>query len=415
MIKLSKNDTIMCIVDIPLSTFNQNFFTNFYQPILTPLAYNLYLTFNSMIKAGILESNKIKLSTLLSKLNVSNLDNVLNSRLELEGLGLIETYMKQEEDNYFYIEIIKSLPTPYEFISNDVLNTLLKSKIDEDSYNNLIKEYIIHLYDMKSFENVTISCDEVFEASKSSESALWQDNSSKININNNHFDYEYVTIVLSGSTNLKQEFLKSVEFYNNLNRISWIYDLTDDELIEVVKQSIEKNIVDYELLRKNATKILGKRKVVVSKREANVESSSKVINTLNSITPSKLVNAKYHTSLTPSEVEMFDKLLVDTNISTGVLNVLIIYVMDLKNGEIPSYNYFLKIINTWIRKGIKTTEAALNELTAPKGSKTSKTVPSWYSEYLEEDKAKKDKKNKDKPVDDSSLEELEAFFNKEKK
>ena len=83
---------------------------------------------------------------------------------------------------------------------------------------------------------------------------------------------------------------------------------------------------------------------------------------------------------------MFDKLLRETNVSIGVLNVCIIYVVSEKNGEIPSYNYFLKVINTWIRAGITNAEQAINYInngTDPKKSPNTKTkkvkqVPSWY-------------------------------------
>ena len=56
---------------------------------------------------------------------------------------------------------------------------------------------------------------------------------------------------------------------------------------------------------------------------------------------------------------MFDQLLRDTNISIGVLNVLIGYVLVELNGQIPNYNYFLKIINTWKRAKVVSTLDAL--------------------------------------------------------
>ena len=87
---------------------------------------------------------------------------------------------------------------------------------------------------------------------------------------------------------------------------------------------------------------------------------------------------------------MFDKLLKETNITVGVLNVCILYVLSEKNGEIPSFNYFLKVINTWIRAGINDTASALAHInnTEPKKQKTtrSKTVkqlPKWYTKQDE--------------------------------
>ena len=110
---------------------------------------------------------------------------------------------------------------------------------------------------------------------------------------------------------------------------------------------------------------------------------------------------------------MFEKLLTSTSLPLGVLNVLIIYVISSKNGEIPSYNYFLKIANSWIRGGIKTTLMALDKIsgnmpktTSPK-QKPAKQTAAWYGEYLEQEKKKLENK---KEETDESLEDLDKFF-----
>ena len=90
--------------------------------------------------------------------------------------------------------------------------------------------------------------------------------------------------------------------------------------------------------------------------------------------------------------------------------------MDTKNGEIPNYNYFLKIINTWIRKGIKTTEQALDlisngEAKPKQSNKVQKKAPEWFNEYINELETK-DLKETKQP--EESLKELEQFFNNKK-
>ena len=72
------------------------------------------------------------------------------------------------------------------------------------------------------------------------------------------------------------------------------------------------------------------------------------------------------------------------------------------------HNYFLKIINTWIRKGVKNTTDALNLINAPSSkTKPTKPVSSWYHKYME-DLEKKKEEEKDAS---ESLAELESFFN----
>jgi len=410
MIKISKDDYLQVVVDVPLSTFNQNFFTKFYQPILSPLAYNLYLTLYSIVKVGVLESDIIKMSKIKTLLH-STFDDILSSRIELEGLGLISTYINEGEENS-YIIIIKNLPTPYAFFSNDVLNTMLKNALDDESYGDLVKEYIVHSFNLSTFKDITQSIDEAF-VTKSEMQNWWIDNQSNINVKKNHIDYEYMKIILSSSTNLNPELIKSVEFYENINRMAFMFELKDDEMIEAIKLSIIDDELNYDDLRKTIVKLKTNKKIELVKRPIETKSSSKLINTLNNSTPSKIVQSKYHTSLTPSEVEMFDKLLASTGISLGVLNACIINVMEKKNKEIPSYNYFLKVINTWIRKGITTTEAALKEISTPSFvGKKSKPNTVWYDSYQKELAQKKEKdKTNSETGEESSLEELEEFFN----
>ena len=56
----------------------------------------------------------------------------------------------------------------------------------------------------------------------------------------------------------------------------------------------------------------------------------------------------------------------------GVINCMIIKVMKDKSGEMPSFEYFKKVAESWLSDGILTTEDALNYMTSPKkGRETS--------------------------------------------
>lgn len=408
MYKLKENDQLVVYLDRPLSTFNQNFFTKCFSPILSPLANNLYTCLNSFVKPALLESDKMTFKKLMQRLNTKKCDDILNARLELEALGLIKTYFKSSEIDNFYIIVINDLLTPYAFFKNSFYREALISQIGEESYNDLIKEYLIHLYDLKQMEDVTSKVDEVF--SLSNDASYWQDNMVDINLKNNHFNYDYVKLLLASL--ILDEELNSVTFYNQLNRLAWMFNLNDDQLIKACKASIVEQKLDYEALRTNCKKAVQKEFKLV-KLNIEQQSSSKLINTLNQLSPSALVKNTYHTDLTPSEMEMFDRLMVETNISTGVLNSLIIYVMNMKNGEIPSYNYFLKIANTWIRKGVKTTEDALNEMNGEKPkNKKERQKPEWFKEYQDELKKKEQEEKAQEDTESVSLDELREFFNK---
>ena len=413
-IRLSLNDLLICCTDQPLSNFEQKLFTKLFQPILSISSYNLYLSFHSLINYGDLESKKITHEYLIKKANFKNTNEFQEARVELEAMGLIDTYVMNIDDaTHLYMIVLKRLPLAYEFFNNEVYSTMLKEKIGNDEYQELASSYLVHLYDINKFECISKSIDEVYVNKENAETSNWwiNTNFSGFEYSSTHFDYELFIILVSAQKLLPKDVIESTELYNNINRLAWIFNLDTEKIVDALKLSIEDNKVNYELLRTNCKKLLiGNEKLVIKKMETEEISNNALINTLNNITPSVLVENKYNTKLTPSEIEMFDKLLVTTNISRGVLNVLIIYVIDTKNGEIPSYNYFLKIINTWIRKGVKNTNDALNIISNPSSPKNKKEVSPIYKKYMEELE-----KNKIEENDSSeSLAELESFFNTKK-
>ena len=108
---------------------------------------------------------------------------------------------------------------------------------------------------------------------------------------------------------------------------------------------------------------------------------------------------------------MFDRLLRETNVSLGVINTALLYVLNEKNGEIPAYNYFLKIINTWKRAKITNAEEALayvngNRPTSSKSKdKIVRSKPSWYDSYTANEKVQPKKED-----ENQQLVDLADFF-----
>ena len=411
-IRLSLHDELICCTDQPLSNFEQKLFTKLFQPILSISSYNLYLALHSLINYGELESKKITIDQIINKVNLK-LNEFINARIELEAIGLVDTYvLGVDETTNLYMLILKRLPSAWEFFNNEILSSMLKERIGSNEYQELASSYLVHLYDINKFDRITKTIDEVYTIQDKNQDEVcnwWiNTNHTGTDFKNPHFDYELFVILVSAQNLLPKEVIESTTLYNNINRLAWIFNLDTEKLVEALKLSIENHTVNYELLRTNCKKILDQKELVVKKIETETMTNNALVNTLNSITPSVLVENKYNTKLTPSEIEMFDKLLVTTNITPGILNVLIIYVIETKNGEIPSYNYFLKIINTWIRKGVKNTTDALNLISAPSSkTKTTKPVASWYHKYMEDLESKKEEA-KDSS---ESLAELESFFN----
>ena len=54
-----------------------------------------------------------------------------------------------------------------------------------------------------------------------------------------------------------------------------------------------------------------------------------------------------------SEIGMLEDLIRTTKFPQGVINLMVLMVNSEKEGELPGFNYFDKIANTWARAGVK--------------------------------------------------------------
>ncbi len=426
----AKEDTFVVVITEPLSDYHRNVINTLYTPIMGAVAYTLYNSLYAIVPYGKSESEKTNHYTIIKTLNLDN-NEFLKAREALEAMGLLDVYTCKNPSGtgYQYLYLLKEPLTPYAFLNDDVLSAILITRIGDESFMKIISEYLVHRYNICEYTKVTKAFDEVYKvetsnANKAKDYHNWwvdQHNNGLV-IDKKHFDYEYYAVLMAAVNVISQEELYSKELYNEINRLAFVYLLTAEDLKDATIKAVNAGKIDYDLLRHAARRIYEEKyqKIELKRVETvNTTNSNKLINVLENLSPIEVVTNKYATSLTGSEVEMFDKLLRNTNISTGMLNVLILYVMDSKNGEIPSYNYFLKIINTWIRAGITNTEEALNYLNNPQkvkkyNNKEVRKTPDWYNQYREEvnealkqDKAKKNAESK-------NLDELEKFFSTKK-
>ena len=96
-----------------------------------------------------------------------------------------------------------------------------------------------------------------------------------------------------------------------------------------------------------------------------------------------------------SEIAMFDKISKDTGTPIPLINLMIVYSIVTKEGDIPGYAYFEKVAATWKRAKIKNVydgikymqekavERENNQGKKLNGKKEVK-LPSWYKDYKEE-------------------------------
>lgn len=416
---LSINDELVIALCLPLTDFHKKILSYLYSPIIGGVGTNLYVSLFNFVEKGESESPTITHKTLFSRLFINDIEDFLSMRHKLEALGLLEVYLKMDNEKVTYIYQIKEVADPYDFLTNPLLEELLRSSVGNKEFDEIVAELLVHRYDLGTFKNITHRFDEVFEITKKTSPSKYQNYwvSSKnkgIVLKNAHFDYECLVILVESLDLLDSKIIRSVQFYDVVNRLSFMYGLNAEEMRDAIRNSVTPSrTIDYEVLNINVKYQYDQKNQMIKIKPITIKTNTndKLIMALENTPPKDIVENKYGTRLTSSEIEMFEKLREMTSLPLGVLNVLIIFVISSKNGEIPSYNYFIKIANSWIRGGIMTTSMALDKIsgnnkTTSYKRKPEKKTASWYDEYLEKEKEKLARPKEE----NESLEDLEAFF-----
>lgn len=388
-----------------------------YFPLLGQEAYTLYNYFYSLIDEGERESKVFSHEPLFYRFKYDQ-NGFERVRKILEALGLLDTYFK---DTY-YLYVLKKVLSPFEFFQNDSLTTLLTNTLGEEEVEHLAYQFLVRNIDANKLNNITVSFDDVFvlEQKKNlnlAEFGAVNTKNNGINIKNKNFDLHYLIILLDSLEIVNKEIINNELFLETIIRYAYLYGLNVEEMKDAcIKAATIDGLMDYSLLKMHVKQIFDKKNMKVGyvpKQEA-VKADDETIKALDTCTPNDIYQSLFNVGLTSSDIDMFDRLLQDTNVYIGVLNTLVLYVAIEKEGSVLSYQYYRKILNDWMRKGIYTTKDALAFVNGKKETKKNyqtkekrtKALPSWYQDYKDTTT-----KEKTKISDHSSkLTEIEEFF-----
>ncbi len=371
-------------------------FTLLYLPLVGIDSFALYCTLTS------LEVNKeYFIKKLINISNISTLKALTNAFDKLEGIGLLKTYY--HKDKGYIFEVLSPLKEK-EFLQEEVLVALLETQIgatEIEELKNKNKEI------NKGFKNITKKFEDVYTVTTKQTSKIVENIfTPTINIENNDFNYSLFKMLFDTSF-IGEDVLNDQEFKSMINKLSFIYKLTEEEMKDVVFSSINGDQrCDYASLSKYARITFQKKykvdtpKLVTVKEDEYIQSIEddailRLCNDLESKSPSEILESLSNMKPTPSELKIFEDLKSNTNLSNGAINFMIMMVNKEKDGELPSYNYFEKIASTWSRAKVKTALDAIKYVEKKNKAKEDQSnksqykgkgkkeavLPDWYSEY----------------------------------
>ena len=382
-----------------------------YQPIIGFAAVALYYTLLDDLDKQEIISDDLTHHHLMATMQLK-LEDIIIAREKLEAVGLLKTYFKKGNINQF-VYLIYSPISASDFFNHPILNIVLYNNLGKKEYQKVLNCFKVPKFNLKEFNDITASFDEVFSPVQGTIMEVEQDITKRDSNNlliNKGIDFNLLISSIPASQMNEKCFNDDVK--DLINSLSYIYNLNTLDMQGLVRNALnEKGLIDKSLLRKSCrdyyqfdnmgnlpTLIYNKQPEYLKKPEGDNSKWAKMVYTFENITPYQLLRAKYKgAEPTDRDKRLIESLLIDQKLNPGVVNVLISYVLKINNEQLKK-SYVETIAGQWKRLNIETVEEAM-KITEKEHKKLKKMVQST---------------NKDKPSHKSSTEKaVPVWFNKE--
>ena len=194
-----------------------------------------------------------------------------------------------------------------------------------------------------------------------------------------------------------------------LYKISYIYDLDDEEFGSIIRNSInERHLIDKKMIRENCRKyysfensgklpslIFRNQPEYLRKPVGDISKRAKAIYNFETLSPYDFLTYK-NNNAKPSKFDLsiLEMLLIDYSLNPGVVNVLIDYVLKINNNKLVK-NFVEVIASQWKRSKIETVEEAMKiaerefkskskvATSVSKSKRVLEEKPEWFNKNIE--------------------------------
>lgn len=343
-----------------------------YQPIIGHTAVSLYLTLLDDLDKSELMSDELTHHHLMATMQLK-LEDIIIARGKLEAAGLLKSYVKKDSINH-YVYLIYSPISAIEFFNHPILNVVLYNNLGKKEYEKLLNYYKIPKINLKDYEDITASFNEVFTPVKGTVLKIEEDitrrDSNNILINKG---IDFNLLISSLPKEQVSDKCFSNEVKELINALSFTYNLNTLDMQGLVRNSLnEKGLIDKNLLRKSCrdyyqfdnsgalpTLIYNKQPDYLKKPQGDNSKWAKMVYTFENINPYQLLKARYKgAEPTDRDKRLIEGLLIEQKLNPGVVNVLISYVLKINNEQLTK-GYVEAIAGQWKRLNIETVEEAM--------------------------------------------------------
>lgn len=420
-----------------LHDYDRKVLTFLYQPLIGPACLSLYMTLWAELEENRLWSQPVTHHNLMTIMDM-NLKDIYHARQKLEGMGLLKTYVKNEEEGRSFIYELQPPLTPEQFFLDGMLNVYLYRKVGKNQFLRLKRFFSDKRADSEpGYEEITKAFQDVFlsvppqalihnEDSAADMEAeegnvfIGREEAAKIQIDPAEFNFDLLLGGLQESLIPKKAFTSKVK--EAISNLAFLYGIDALKMKNIVLGAVNaENEIDIEELRKAARdwyqfehqdqlpSLLDRTQPFQHK--AGIEKprtqEEELVVYLEKTSPRQLlIDLTGGAEPSKGDLQIIEEVMFKQKLLPGVVNVLVQYVM-LKTDMKLTKGYIEKIASHWSRKKISTVRDAMQlaksehkqYLEWAEGKKTpsssgkrkpvrKEVLPDWFG-----------KKNEDEPQD----------------
>ena len=398
-----------------ITSVDKDILSMLYQPIIGHTATSLYLTLiNDLEKAVV--SSEYTHHHLMATMQL-NLEEIVEARTRLEGVGLLKTYLKTDNINH-YIYLLFSPISASEFFNHPILNVVLYNNLGKTEYDKLLNFYKIPRFNFKDYTDITKNFKDVYKTvpgkSEMKVIDIATHTKNKIDVSEK-IDFNLLISSIPKTMYNDKCFTKDIK--ELINMLAITYNIDDFTMQGLVRDSLnEKGLIDKTYLRKACrsfyqyendgslpTIVYRKQPEYLKKPVGDNSKWAKMVYTFENINPYKFLKAQYKGgNPTSRDLRLVESLLVDQKLNPGVVNVLISYVLKVNNQKLNK-SYVETIAGQWKRLNIETVEEAMrttekqhkkmkkimtkekDKTTPKKKYQKEEKLPEWFDKELEKE------------------------------
>lgn len=406
-----------------LHEYDRKVLTFLYQPLLGSTCFSLYMTLWAELEENRLWSESSTHHLLMNLMGL-NLKDIYEARLQLEGIGLLKTYVKTDEGGRSFIYELYPPLNPKQFFLDGMLNIYLYRKIGKKHFARLKRFFTDQEKPAENeYHDVTKAFQDVFSSATPGSLQYIQDLSEElepgedqqfvgrketkpIQVEPSTFDFELLIDGLNESLVPRKSLTAKVK--NVISNLAFLYNIDAIEMKNFILGAInEHDEIDIEELRKGARdwyqfvnydqlpSLINRTQPVaqhvqLTEPKTEEEKLIRYYETTSPLTVFKVLSGGVEPS--NANLKVLEEIMIKYKLPPGVVNVLIEvilrkYDMKFTKGVVES------TASHWARKQLKTVKDAMEfakkeeRTIITKAGKTSnkkpirtEPIPDWFEE-----------------------------------